>query len=372
VQTVWQGYYLDGRTPVRRRVEVHLSTQGLSISGDADVRVRWPYAGVRLAQGRYAGEHVRLERGEGPGAEVLVLEDPAALEALHALAPPLVSRLASPKRERTRIHLALLGAAGAAGLLAVLYLWGIPAAAYLIAPRVPPAWEARLGEAVLAHLAPPARRCEAPAVTVAMQALAARLLAAGEAPPFPLQIVVVRDRRVNAFAVPGGHIVILSGLLENTGSAEEQAAVLAHELQHLVRRHAMRALLEHASSGLLMTALTGDASGVLAFGLEGARTLAVLRYSRRNEEEADREGVRLMIGAGIDPRGMLAFLERLRASERRAMAPPYLSTHPDTAARIAALRAEVAGHEFPPLVLPSGVEWPTVSRACAQRPRQSR
>lgn len=368
VRTAWEGHYLDGRTPARQRVSVQLSRQGLALSGARGLSSFWPYAAVRLTQGHYTGEQVRLERGEGPAAEVLLLDDAAVLDSLHALAPGLAGRLASPKRERTRIGLALLAAIGVVGFVAALYLWGIPAAAYLVAPRVPPAWEARLGEAVLAHLAPAGRRCVVPAVEEAMREMAARLTDPGEPPPFPLRITVVRDRRVNAFAVPGGHIVILGGLLQGTSSPEEAAAVLAHEVQHLVRRHAMRGLLEQASTGLLVAALTGDASGLLAFGLEGARTLAVLRYSRRNEEEADLEGLRMLVRAGVDPQGMVTFLERLRTSERGARVPAYLSTHPDTVARIAAVRAEAAQHRVPPMVLAAAPDWRAVSQACAPPP----
>jgi predicted Zn-dependent protease len=107
---------------------------------------------------------------------------------------------------------------------------------------------------------------------------------------------------------------------------------------------------------------------MLAFGLEGARTLAVLRYSRRNEEEADAEGLRMMVAAGVDPRGMPAFLSRLERKEGPMALPAYLSTHPDTGARIARLRGAAGTQTFPPLVLPGAEDWPAITRACTSGP----
>ena len=101
------------------------------------------------------------------------------------------------------------------------------------------------------------------------------------------------------------------------------AGVLAHEIQHVAQRHATRALVRQASTGLLLAAMTGDASGVFVYGVEAARTLGTLRYSRQAEEEADLEGLRLLVAAGIEPAGMVTFFESLRrkrATSRRSWA----------------------------------------------------
>ena len=109
---------------------------------------------------------------------------------------------------------------------------------------------------------------------------------------------------MNAFAVPGGYIVVLRGLLEEMRTADELAGVLAHEIQH----RAATALDQGAgaatiSTGLLITAVSGDVSGVMAYGLEGARVLGQLRYGCAAEEEADARGMQLILAAGLDPRG---------------------------------------------------------------------
>ncbi|MDA2912290.1 M48 family metallopeptidase, partial [Nitrospiraceae bacterium AH_259_D15_M11_P09] len=83
------------------------------------------------------------------------------------------------------------------------------------------------------------------------------------------------------------YIVLFKGLLDRSDSAEELAGVLAHEMQHVIQRHGTRALLQRASIGILLAAMTGDVSSAATFGVGVASTLGTLSYSRRAEEEAD-------------------------------------------------------------------------------------
>ena len=148
---------------------------------------------------------------------------------------------------------------------------------------------------------------------------------------------------VNALAAPGGYIVVFRGLLERARTPDELAGVLAHEIEHVLHRHTTRAVIQHASTGLLLAALTGDMTGPLAYGLESARVLGQLQYSRRAEEEADRDGMKLLLAARVDPAGMIGFFDDLAKGEHPRRVLRYLSTHPSPTDRIAALRALAAG-----------------------------
>jgi beta-barrel assembly-enhancing protease len=364
---VWDASYLDGRTAARQKARVHLLPTGLEIVIEGGARLWWPYGEVRQTQGAYAGEPVRLERG-GELPEALLVPDIGILTVLHRVAPTAARRFHDPARRRFRVPLVLAAGLGAAAIAAALYLWVIPFAADVVASRVPVAWEEQLGRAVMAQFAPAESRCTDPEGTRQLDAMVARLTATVPDSPYTIRVSVVDRKPVNAFAAPGGYVVLLRGLVERAQSPEEVAGVLAHEIQHVMRRHATRSLVRQASTGLLLAAMTGDASGVVVFGLEGARLLGTLRYSRQAEEEADLEGLRMLEAAGIDAAGMVTFFESLRRVEPQfAKNLGYLSTHPSTTDRLARLRATMKTPATPtPLLSPEG--WAQLRAICPAKP----
>jgi predicted Zn-dependent protease len=364
MRTDWEGHYLDGRTAARQRVAIRLMRQGLQATTESGVSFFWRYSEIRQTQGFYAGEQVRLEKGQEI-PEVLLISDAAFLSGVRQIAPELTIHFHDPARRRTRVALTLLAALGAVAVSAALYLWGIPATASVVASRVPVSWEERLGQAVVEQLAPPRKRCADPARARMLEEITATLTAPLPNTPYTFRVIVVNDPIVNALAAPGGYILVFRGLLDRTRSPEELAGVLAHEFQHVLKRHATRALLQNVSSGLLVAALMGDASGVMAFGLESARTLGALRYSRQNEEEADAEGMRLLIQAGIDPAGMIAFFEVLQRGDRRGAALfQYLSTHPQTQERVERLKSLAAQSHVKSVKLLPEYDWRGIRKIC--------
>jgi predicted Zn-dependent protease len=150
----------------------------------------------------------------------------------------------------------------------------------------------------------------------------------------------VADRReINAFAAPGGVVVVYSGLIRAAGSAEELAGVLAHEVAHAELRHTLRGVIKSLGLRALVSLVTGDISGSVF--ADAATRLTELRFSRDAEREADAEGLRRLVAARIDPTGMIRFYEKL-AAEQRLSPPPILSTHPATGERLESLRQEVS------------------------------
>ncbi len=363
MKTDWEGYYLDGRTAVRQRAAVRLMRTGLEITTESGTRHWWRYEEIRQTQGFYAGEEVRLERG-GEIPEALLVSNTAFLTALHRITPEVATRFHDPARRRVRAKLTLLTALAVLAITTILYLWGIPALAGLAASRVPVAWEEHLGQAVIEQLAPPSERCTDPIRVRTIEEMMTTLTSTLPNSPYTFHVTVVNNSTVNAFAAPGGYIVVFRGLIERTQAAEELAGVLAHEVQHIVKRHATRMLIQHASTGLLLAALTG-AGDLGSFGLEAAHTLGILRYSRRHEEEADADGVRMLAAAQIDPRGMISFFESLRKAEKGTPGfLKYVSTHPSTADRIQRLTSLVEQVETKPVKLLPDYEWQDVHRIC--------
>jgi Zn-dependent protease with chaperone function len=213
----WDAYYLDGRTAARQRARVHLLPTGLEVVTEGGARLWWPYAEVRQTQGAYAGEPVRLERG-GELPEALLVSDVGILTALHRVAPLAARRFHDPARRRFRAPFVLAAGLAAVAIVAALYLWGIPFAASVVASRVPVAWEERLGRAVVDQLAPAGARCVDPEGARQLDAIVARLTATIPDSPYTIRVAVVDRKPVNAFAAPGGHVVLFGGLVEQAGS----------------------------------------------------------------------------------------------------------------------------------------------------------
>jgi predicted Zn-dependent protease len=360
----WSADYLDGRTPMRHAATVRVMRTGLEVSMAGGYARLWPYDEVRQTQGFYAGEEVRLERG-GDLPEALLIRDTEFLTSLHAVAPHIGARFHNPTKRRSRLRLTILAGVATVGIIGALYLWGIPALAAAVAPTVPVAWEERLGQSVTANLAPPELVCRDPGRQEVLDAIVARLAATVPESPYTFRVAVVNRPEVNALAAPGGYIVLFRGLLEQTRSPEELAGVLAHEMQHVLRRHTTRALIQHVSTGLLLTAVTGDMTGPLAYGLQSARILGQLQYSRRAEAEADAEGMRMLLVARIDPAGMIDFLEGLMKGEKAPRTVlKYLSTHPSTSNRLERLRALAGQAAGAPVKLFPDRDWNDVKRLC--------
>jgi hypothetical protein len=215
----WNARYLDGRSAARHRATVRPRASGLEIAMEQGTGVLWPYDQIRLTQGAYAGEHIRLEHG-ADCPEVIVVADPAFLTELRQRAPHLAPHVHDPAHRRLRVKLTVLAGVAAIGIAGALYLWGIPGLAMVVAPHVPVAWEERLGQEVIETLAPENKQCRDPYRLRMINQIAETLIATAPGNPYTFRVYVVDHRMVNAFAAPGGHIVVFRGLLEQTWTPE--------------------------------------------------------------------------------------------------------------------------------------------------------
>lgn len=211
----------------------------------------------------------------------------------------------------------------------ILFAQVPPRVADWVAPIVPSAWEDRVGANVLSSLSTIYPRCS---VSDAALASVVDPLADAAQGPYSFKVSILKSREVNAMAAPGGYVAVMSGLVEQIEGPDELAGVLAHEFEHVLMRHATRALLRDASLHLLIaSAATGTG---LSQPLETAREFQHLSYSRGQELEADEAAIVLLKAANINPRGLPTFLRGLAQPGRAAtLAPEYLSTHPEAAAR---------------------------------------
>lgn len=364
-RTTWSGSYYDGQTAHREPVTIAVTAAGLHVTRHDGSSFQWPFEEIRRVPPLHRAERIRLERGADLPESLVATED-GLLEAVRAVAPQAARRLGKrvvldPAARATAAKISLGAVA-----LAAIYLWGLPALATFVAGRVPVTWEENLGRGVVARAVPPAKRCSDPEQQAALDAILARLAATVPESPYRFTLIVADDSVINAFAAPGGYLVVNLGLLRATKTPEELAGVLAHELQHVLLRHSTRAMAREIPLRIAVAALFGgDALG--AWAGRAAGTLGALRYQRTDELEADREGLALLQAARVDARGMVDFFETLAAQGREAPGlATYLSSHPHTADRIAALQGLVTGGDAPAVPLVPDYPWEDIGQSCSR------
>jgi predicted Zn-dependent protease len=145
----------------------------------------------------------------------------------------------------------------------------------------------------------------------------------------PLKFAVVKSNQINAFALPNGQIVVFSAILENMQSKEELAALLGHEASHVNCRHSIKMLCRNLAGYLLVSLLFSDVNGIMAVLADNAQQLHSLSYSRSFEQEADEQGLDILMSNHLNPKGMITLFEQLEHESDFAM-PEILSTHPLT------------------------------------------
>jgi predicted Zn-dependent protease len=156
---------------------------------------------------------------------------------------------------------------------------------------------------------------------------------------YPIQITVVNSEIENAFALPGGHIVVYSKMFDIMKSKDEFVALLCHEYSHIAYKHTTRNLFRSLSTYFVISLLLNDVNGLTAVIIDNANQLKSLSYSRSLEEEADRKGLTLMIKRGISADGMIQLFKHLQNSTKtNSDIPEFLSTHPIIDSRVENVR----------------------------------
>lgn len=324
------GTYHDGRTSASRAVRVRVADGLVHIDGD-DVSTAFPLAAVAL-EPRLGNLARRLDLPNGASCQV-----PADFELpTPGDAPARMERWVNEAEVRWAPAL-VAAALVVAGIWAAI-VYGVPAAANVVARRISPSMERGMGEQALGTLdrmalqpsaLSDARRAELAARFVRVSALA---------DPAGGHVLLFRKSPAvgpNAFALPGGTIVLLDELVAEAKHDDEIVAVLAHELGHVQERHTLRHVLQTSAAGVLVAAVLGDVVSATTYAVAAVPAFLLnARYSRAFEVEADQYGFALLDRAGIDRAHFVRFLTRLEEKQGVASAMPgWLSTHPRAAAR---------------------------------------
>ena len=160
--------------------------------------------------------------------------------------------------------------------------------------------------------------------------------------PYTVNITIVDEPQANAFALPGGQIIIFNGIIREMKDYNELAGLLAHEYSHIKLRHSLRMLSRNLAGYVFISILLNDASGSIAILATNANALKELGFSREMEHQADQGGYDLLRSAHIDPGGMMALFKTLKSVHGESISmTEFISTHPLTDSRIAYIKSRL-------------------------------
>jgi Zn-dependent protease with chaperone function len=359
--------FFDGATSARHDVTLELNDYAVVIFGPAGELIdQWPYPRLKHLS---APAHIfRVGLRKADNLARLEIADQEMAHAIDLACPDIDRTGASARKARGRaITLSFLAAVS----LFAVAVYGVPMLADRLSPLVPQGIERRLGSAAdtqvrtMLDKGPRDRPFECGGAPVeqagraAFEKLMNRLRGAA-ALRIPLRTAVIRRDEANAIALPGGHVYVFKGLIDQAETVDEVAGVIAHELGHVANRDGTRAILQATGLSLIFGILIGDFVGGGAVVL-ASESLLKSAYSRDAESRADGYAVRTMQTAGGDPRALGRFLARIAGKARSGS---IFMDHPATPDRVAHIDA-IAPPQSGGGSLLDAAEWRALKRICA-------
>lgn len=328
---IYKARYYNGKSSTPYTADIFIQSQGLQVEYLTDTGVKeavyWEKHSIHEIE--YTAALLTLRYGAGFPYEQLEITDPQAIQTYVRL-------------HNVSYHKRILRGSGALWLgiilaaFASLFLLGyfvlLPWLANWGASKIPKEYEIELGRELYKSV------LQGEAIdTKRTKAINQFFMELGTPLDYPIHITVVKKDIANAFALPGGGIVVYSHILDSMQSYEELAALLAHEFSHIQLKHATRNIFQTLSGRLLLSVFIGDLGGVSAVILQQADNLRSLGYSRSFEKEADENGLKILAQNKIDSEGMVRLFEQLGREEMIELNEMF-STHPDIENRIEGVR----------------------------------
>ncbi len=356
--------YYDGKTAARRDVTLRIGADGVRILCDGAVVDTWRSGALRLVPDDLDDTTVRLMQA-GKAAR-LVVADPGFRDELLRHYPDIAAGQ-NPGAKLARVAVWGVGLAVAASVVMAVLRY-VPSVA---AGLVPQSWEERVGRQTVDEIIgllslgeDQSARCTGAAGRAALDKLTRRLSGVIDT-SYDLHVTVVDIPVANAFAAPGGQVMVFRGLFDLADSPDAVAGVLAHEFGHAVRRHPTETLVRTQGLSILLDLLTGNMAG--GDVITGVGNLVIgASYGRRAEAEADTAAVEILGAADISTAGLAAFFRKLTEKENSAageLVPllELISSHPRSGSRAGAEERKKNAATRPAL---SVQEWRALKTIC--------
>jgi len=356
--TLYDERFEQGKKPV----EITVFHGNLLIARDDAGSFEFDLKKAEFVLGGFENNIIYIYPDSQTKTPALLVNDLRLLDELRASASPEVrdkAMLVAAGRKKKKTA-RVVGIAVIVALFAGLILVATTQASNLVVKMVPTKWDEKLGEvsypSAVGSLAPGSSKIEDKYVMQSIAEIQKKLTGALQKSPFKYEVTILKSPVENAFALPGGKIVVFTGILLKVDSAEEFAGILAHEIMHAEKRHAMRQIVSRLGLTALLQVLIGDFASAGGVILEVGSELISLGYSRSMESEADKEAIRLLSAAGIPADGLIAFFQKISKDEKGLKSMQWLLTHPLSEKRAETL-AEIYKKNKPARIDKFAINW---------------
>ena len=309
--------------------------------------VRLPAKGIHIEQGGSGGSLIYFSH-ESEKDWIIYTSDKSVLRDRAISGAPALGEL---KTQRIRRDMKIAAAVFllALSVTGIIYLFKFykETFTFFLASQIPVKWEKSLGQNVYKSLTAGKKMYDSEETLKLLEPITKPLTEAAKHSGYEFKFHIMEDSRVNAFAIPGGNIVIHSELIMKAERPEEIAGVLAHELSHITEKHGLRQIINSVGLFVVIQTLFGDFTGLLAIITQNSGLLISSKFSRDYEREADAQGFKYLLTAKIHPSGMKEFFEKIQKLESEDKTEGedvlrFLSTHPGTEERIETMKEKLS------------------------------
>ena len=342
---MFTGLYFDGKSSKGYQCQIEFAPSGIDLryvvtipfSEDQTEERAITWSLDKIHQGHYTRtEKVTLKYGDFPN-QYLEVDNPEFFGALQDYYPQKKFNASDFEFLRKITPGGMIAVAlGFAALVALSYFFVLPPLAEFAAGHMPIKMEEELGDRVYEQM------MESASINQAQTKEANEFWRALHVQsPYLINITVIHEKIPNAFALPGGQIIVYDGIIKEMKDYDEFAALLAHEYTHAYLRHSVRSLSRNLAGYIFVSLLLNDASGTIAVLATNGNKLKELSFSRELEHQTDAGGYKLLQSKNINPNGMLKLFATLKGVEGNMTIPRFISTHPLTSERMDYIEGEL-------------------------------
>lgn len=329
--------FYDGKTSIAHKVSVALSGSILYVESRATKEqiAAWPLNTLYVHENRAPPQPGILSCSQNTDARLYINNEKGWKYILYRLPK------SAHKGRQMPIHWSSFFGYGIVAIASLIFIFTVlPGILGSLAHLMPLKWQEELGRNAISSMVGADKTCIAPDGLRVLDMLTTRIERQFTR-KIEYKVRVIRNPRTyNAFAAPGGYIIIYENVIRKARSPEEFAGVLAHEMAHVDLHHATKSVVTGLGLGAILSLAMGGTGSIESL----ANFLNQMNYSRKHEGEADLHAKKALLAADINPIGLQDFLNRVRAMEESIGLDfegseylEYFSSHPDTSKRIEAL-----------------------------------